>query len=152
MYQVEAAGFEGQKIEVQPAGLFSVYKLFVNGEEAQRGKNKVQMILHKNDGTEVIATWQASLWGLDVPTLLIDGQTVHIVEPFKWHEVMWIGLPVLLVFVGGAVGGIAGFTAFAANKKLFRGEFNTIVKYALTGIVSALGIFAYFVVAAMIAG
>ena len=147
-HPITIPGFEGQQITVKPAGMWKGAQLLVNGQPAPKGAKRGQMALRANDGREVIAKWKPQL--LDMPQLDVGGQTIKVVEPLKWYQYVWTGLPVLLVFVGGAIGAIIGILAFGINSSLFRSSNNPIVKYALTGLVSAVAVILYMVLASLI--
>ena len=149
-YKIEIEGFEGKNIEVQPAGFFSGYKLYLNREPAQKGPKRGQMVLHKNDGTALIATWKPQVLGLDVPQLLVDGKTITIVDPLTWYEYLWNGLPIFLVFQGGAIGAMVGMVGFSINTKIFRSSRSLFSKYALTAAVSVGTFILYFILAMLI--
>src|SRR5512136_694576 len=150
-YPVKLEGFEGQNIEVQPAGMFSGYKLLVNGQPAPQGPKRGQMLLHRNDSTQAIATWKVQLLGFDVPQLVVDGKPITLEEPLKWYEWAWGGWPVLLLFVGGVLGAVAGFIAFSVNTKIFRSSMGSVEKYLLTAVISAVAVMAYLVVGTLLA-
>jgi hypothetical protein len=145
-YKTNIEGFEGQKIEVN-IGFWSGPKLLVNGESAPKGNKRGEMVLQRNDGKRVTATWKPQVLGLDVPQLLVDGKAVNLVEPLKWYQWIWGGWPVVLLFVGGALGAIAGLVGFSINAKIFRTEMSEVLKYVVSGAVSVLAVLAYFVVA-----
>jgi hypothetical protein len=151
-YPVTLEGFEGQTIEVQSPGTFSGYKLLINGQPAPDGPKRGQMLLRRNDGTQVIATWKAQLLGFDVPQLVVDGKPIALEEPLKWYEGVWSGWSVLLLLVGGALGAVAGFIAFSVNVKIFRSSLGGVEKYLLTAAISAAAVMAYLVVATLLAG
>lgn len=145
-YRANIDGFEGQNIEVT-VSFWSGPKLLINGEPAQKGSKRGEMILQRNDGKQVIANWKQQVLGLDVPQLIVDGKTTNLVEPLKWYQLVWGGLPALLVFVGGALGAIAGMIGFSINTKIFRTEMNDVLKYLVSGAVSVLSVIAYFIAA-----
>jgi hypothetical protein len=145
--QIELEGFEGQQIEIKPAGSFSAAKVLVNGKPAGKGPKRGQMLMRKNDGTEVIANWQPAMMGFDMPKLVVDGKVITLAKPIKWYEMVWSALPILLVFMGGLLGGITGFIGFSANLKVFRSELNTAVKFMLTAGISVAAVIAYIVLA-----
>src|SRR5579859_2238227 len=149
-YPLRLEGFEGQTVEVQPSGLFVGPGLLVNGQPAGPGPRRGQLALRGNDGREVIATWKPQLLGLDVPRLQVDGKLVNVVTPLAWYVWLWCGLPILLLFVGGALGAVSGFVAFAINTKIFRSALPTLAKFGLSGLVSLLGAAAYLVTATLI--
>jgi hypothetical protein len=145
-YKANIDGFEGQNIEAA-VGFWSGPKLLVNGEPAQKGSKRGEMILQRNDGKQVLATWKQQILGLDIPQLIVDGKTTNLVEPLKWYQLVWGGLPALLVFMGGALGALAGIIGFSINTKIFRTEMHDVLKYLACGAVSVLSVIAYFIAA-----
>ena len=145
-YEVNIEGFEGQNIEVN-VSFWTGPKLLVNGEPAQKGNKRGELILQRNDGKQVVASWKPQVLGLDVPQLIVDGKITNLVEPLKWYQLVWGGLPALLVFMGGALGAIAGMIGFSINTKIFRTEMNDILKYLASGVISVLSVIAYFIAA-----
>lgn len=149
-YPIKLEGFEGQRLELQPAGVFAGPKLLVNGHPAAQGPKRGQMALRRNDGREVVAAWKPQFLGLDVPQLVVDGRSVRVVEPLPWYVWLWSALPILLVFLGGALGALAGFIGFAINTKLFRSSWPVAAKFGLTAVVSLVTVVIYFGVATLI--
>lgn len=148
-YTATIEGFEGQKIEVN-VGFWSGPKLLVNGQPAPKGQKRGEMVLQRNDGRQVVASWKPQALGFDVPQLVVDGKAVNLVEPLKWYQWVWGGWPVLLLFFGGALGAIAGVLGFSINAKIFRTEMSEVLKYVVTGAVSVLAVVAYFIVALVV--
>jgi hypothetical protein len=147
-FTVQLEGLEGQHIEVRPASLFAGPRLLINGSQAPRGSKRGEMVLRRNDGSEVIARWKPQLLGLDTPKLLVNGKTIPVVEPLKTPQIVWGGLPVLLFFVGGALGAAAGIGAFSINARIFRSDLNAAAKYLVTALVSVGAVFVYALTAA----
>ena len=147
--QGKVGGFEGQDLEVN-VGFWSGSKLLVNGEPAAQGAKRGEMLLQRNDGSQVVAAWRQQMMGFDVPQLVVDGRPVKLVEPLQWYQWLWGGWPVVLVFVGGALGAIAGVLAFTVNARLFRTELNPVLKYMVTALMSGAAALAYFIVALML--
>ena len=143
-YTANIEGFEGQNIEVK-MGFWAGPKLLVNGEPAPKGNKRGEMTLERNDGKDATAKWKQQALGLDVPQLIVDEDVITLVEPLKWFQLVWGGLPILLVFMGGLLGGLTGFIGFSANTKIFRTDMNDVVKYLATGAVSVLTVVAYFI-------
>lgn len=146
-YIVNLDGFEDQKITVE-VSYWTGPKLFINGVRAQKGIKRGEMILQRSDSTHAVARWKQGLLGLDVPQLIVDGKVVMLVEPLKWYEYVWAGLPVLLVFIGGALGGLIGASAYVLNIKVFRLTMNYFLKYVVTTGVFVLA-FVVYVAAAL---
>ena len=143
-YTVTLEGFEGQKVEVQPAGLFGSAKLFVNDLEARKGAKRGEMILTRNDGKEVVAAWRNNF--LDVPKLIVENKVVNVAKPLAWYEWVWNGWPIALLFGGGALGGFFGALAIVINLNVFRSQQNTLLKYVITGAISLTAVIAYLII------
>jgi hypothetical protein len=135
-------GFEGQNIEVVPAGFFTPAKLLVDGQPAPKGKHFSENRLVRNDGREVVVTWKPQL--LDMPKLVIDGQTINIVKPLRWYEWALSAMPLILVFTAKAFAGLLGIIAFSINAKIFRSELNGLSKFGLSLLVLFLACLAYY--------
>jgi len=144
-YPVALPGFEGQKIVVDPPGFFSGPKLLVNGRPAPQGKGRGEMIVRRNDGKDVVCSFRHNF--LDVPSLMVDGKPLDLVEPLKWHEWAWNGLPVFLVFMGGALGAAIGLLAVTFNLRLFRSARRPALKYIFTAMIG-IGAFLFYFIAA----
>ena len=149
-YTAKIEGFEQQNIEVE-VGFWSGPKLLVNGQPVENGPKRGEMILQRNDGRRVIATWKPQFLGLDVPQLVVDGKAVTFVEPLKWYQWVWGGWPLILLFRGGALGGLAGAAAIAINAKIFREDMSDVLKYAMSGLVSLAAVIFYFLAAILVA-
>ena len=146
IYKVNIDGFEGQDIEVKTS-FWSGPKLFINGQLAPKGSKRGEMLLRSDDGRQAVAKWKPQFMGLDVPQLVVDGKVISLAEPLKWYQWVWSGLPIALVWVGGALGAIAGLIGFAINATVFRAEMNSVLKYVVSGVVSILAAIAYFIAA-----
>jgi hypothetical protein len=148
-YSTKINGFEGQNIEVK-VSFWSGPKLLINGEPAQKGTKRGEMFIQRNDGKQVTASWKPQLFGLDVPQLVVDGNIVNLVEPLKWYQWVWGSWPILLLFIGGALGALAGLISVTINAKVFRTEMNDVLKYLVSGVVSVLTVIAYFITAIIV--
>jgi hypothetical protein len=145
-YPVNIKGFEGQKIEVDVSYLAGA-RLMVNGKQAPKGSNRGDMLLKRNDGRQVTAVWKPQALGFDVPKLVVDGQTIQLVEPLKWYQWLWSGLAVALVAIGGMLGAVIGLIALSFNAGLFRSDRSPVMKYVITGAVSAAAVILYLIAA-----
>jgi hypothetical protein len=104
------------------------------------------MAAHEDSGAEKIIQTRYNLVD-PVPTLKIDGEAVNLLEPLQWYEYAWSGLPILLVFAGGLLGGLVGGIATMANGRLFRSERGSIAKYGLAGLITVAAVALFFVLA-----
>ena len=122
-YLVNIEGFEGQKIEVD-SNMWTGSKLLVNGDPAPKGSKRGEMLLQRNDGQQVIATWKSQAFGFDVPQLVVDGKPISLVAPLQWYQWVWGGWPILLLFLGGALGAVAGLIGLSFNVRIFRSDWS----------------------------
>lgn len=148
-HTITILGFEGQQITVQPAGPISGPKLLINGQPAPKGAKRGEMTLRRNYRVDVTARWKPVFMGWDTPQLVVGEQTITIVEPLTWYEWLWSSLPVLLVFVGGFLGALAGVIAVSVNTRIFRSSLHVALRYALTAAVSAVAVVGYIIAASV---
>jgi hypothetical protein len=52
-----------------------------------------------------------------------------------------------MVFHGGALGAVCGFAALRRNTEIFRGEGGIPKKFVITGLISVVAVFIYYVLA-----
>lgn len=143
-YKVNAEGFEGQDIEIV-VSFWTGTKLLVNGEKAEKGPKRGQLLLKRNDGKEVIATLKQKMLGLDVPQIEIDGKLIELVKPLSWQQWLFAGSPVVVLFLGGALGAAIAMAGIYLNIKIFRSELSDVLKYVLSIVVTALLIVGYLI-------
>ncbi len=148
-YPIQIDGCEGQTLEVKSPSMVSGPKLFVNGQPASKGLKRNQMVLRRNDGKEIIASWKPRFLGLDMPQLLVDGKIINVVAPLEWYEWVWSGISILLIFSGGLIGGAIGGLSLSVNTQIFRSSLSTTEKYFATAGVSILAVILYLIVAAL---
>src|SRR5688572_11440231 len=109
--------FRIQKLAVQTAGWFAGPTLLVNGAAAKKQKGRFTVRSDAGQDTTVELKYNF----LDpIPKVRIAGDAVHIVPPLRWYEYAWIGAPILLIFLGGAIGGFVGALAAIASGHVFR--------------------------------
>lgn len=142
-------GFEGQDIVVK-SSLLSGTKMFINDQKAPKGQRWGEMALTRNDGRVVTAMWKPQMLGFDTPQLMVEGKTIQLVDALKWYEMVFAGLPIILVFIGGLLGAIVGVLAFTASTSIFRSEINKFSKYALAGLITIFAVLIYLVLATVI--
>jgi len=142
-------GFEDQNIVVK-SSLLSGTKLTINDQKPPKGQSRGEMALTRNDGRVVSAMWKPQMLGFDTPQLVVDGKPIQLVEPLKWQELAFAGLPLILVFIGGLLGAIVGVLAFTASTSIFRSGINKFSKYALSGLITILAVLIYLVLASAI--
>jgi hypothetical protein len=143
--EVRHPAFKRQHLSVQTASsVFSSPKLLLNGAAVKKEKGRYPVT--SDSGAMKLVQMRYNLVD-PVPTLKIDEQTVNLLEPLQWYEYAWSGLPILLVFAGGALGGLVGGAATIANGRIFRSERSSIAKYGLAGLITVSAAVVFFVLA-----
>ena len=144
---VRLPGMEGQVITLRSAGMFSGPKLLLNGEPAVKEGGFFQ--LRSNAGSILGVKFKARF--LDpIPNLEVGGETIQLAPALEWYQYVWMVIPVTLVFMGGAVGGLCGGLAAAMSSRIFRSDHSEAVKYGLTGLISLGAFVSYFVLVTVI--
>lgn len=135
-------GFEGRKVLLRPAGFFSGVKLVVDDSVVTSRLGK--FTLQRNDGTVVEARLRSNY--IDTfPQLIVDKTVYSAVKPLAWYELVWSALPILILFIGGALGAVCGLVAAYFNSRVFRMNMQSIYKYLLTGLISVGAFVVYFI-------
>lgn len=150
-YTVPADGFARQPLQLETAGVLSSAQLLQNGERVPKGPHRGTFMLRRDNGREAVARLRPSAFlFLDpVPAVEIDGQRIQVVQPFRWYELVWLALPILLIFGGGAIGGAIGVGAAAVNATVFRSQGRGLNRYLLTAGISLLAVIVYVVLASL---
>jgi hypothetical protein len=147
-YPVPIDGFRQRPIALETEGLLSGARLLQNGERAPKGPKRGTFTLIRDDGSEAVARVRPASFFVDpVPSVQIGDQQIRVVRPFQWYEMTWLALPILLVFVGGAIGAGVGIAAAAVNATIMRSDRPWPLRYVQTGGVSILAVVAYVVLA-----
>lgn len=103
-------------------------------------------MIYDNNAFKVVVQLKQSFFD-PVPKLIVDGQSLQLAKPLNALQWIWSAIPIVLVFIGGAIGGGIGAGGFWINMRVFRSEMGAFEKYVLTGMISAISIILYLVVA-----
>jgi len=132
-YPIEHDDFQGRDLAVRIDGVFSSAKLYEGPSLVSGSRNK--FVLRDNHGQERTIQLRATL--LDpLPVVEIDDEKIRLDRALAWYEYLWAGLPVVLIFAGGALGGLFGASAAFVNARVFRSDRSNPVKYALSALAS----------------
>jgi len=142
--EVHHPAFQSQRLSVEPASGFAGPKILLNDVEVKRQKGRYPVI--SDSGTEILVKMKYNLVD-PIPTLMIDDQPVKLAEPLQWYEYGWSGLPLLLMFIGGALGGLVGGYATVVNGRIFRSDRGLTAKYGWSGVVTVSAIVVFSVLA-----
>lgn len=147
LYPFEHEYFQGRSLAVSTGGFFQSACLFENDEKINGKRSK--FIVNDNQGVPREIKIKTNF--LDpVPKIEIDGTTIQLARSLAWYEYLWMGLPIMLIFAGGALGAMFGVGATYSSGRIFRSERKASIKYLLSGVVSISAVTAYFVFLAAI--
>lgn len=146
---LELQGFEGHELIVEAASWLSGPKLKLDGKPAPKGPRRNLYLLQRNDGIKQVV--QLKQVFIDpVPQVIIDDEVIHLVKPLSVLQWLWSALPIILAFIGGALGGGIGGAAFWINAHIFRSEMSAMEQYLLTGLTTAISVFLFLILSTLI--
>jgi hypothetical protein len=142
--EVQHPAFKAQHLSVETASVLGSPKVLLNGAVVKRQKGRYPV--KADSGAEMLIQMKYNL--LDpIPSIKIGEETVRLAESLEWYEYVWIGLPMFLVFAGGALGGFVGGAAAVTNGRIFRSDRSSLMKYGLAALITFSAIVIFFVLA-----
>ncbi|MCR9095914.1 MAG: hypothetical protein NXI30_16960 [bacterium] len=142
-FPVAHEDFEGRNLEVRIEGFFGSAKLY-DGTAQVSGRGK--FVLRDNHGEEREIKFKVN-WIDPIPTVVIDGTEIRVARALEWYEYVWMGLPVMLVVSGGALGALIGLSAAYSSARIFRSDRPVVSRYALSAVASAIALVVFAVCA-----
>jgi len=140
IHPFEHDDFKGRGLAVSASGIFkSAYLL--DGEKKIKGK-RGKFSINDNQGSPREIKLKINIFD-PVPKIDIEGRIIQLARSLTWYEYLWMGLPIMLIFVGGALGAIFGIGATYSSSRIFRSDKKIGVKYLLSGVVTAGAVTAY---------
>jgi hypothetical protein len=134
--------FRGRGLAVRTAGFFKGPRLLIDGTEGNGRRQRYTV--RDNTGREVAIRLRTN--HIDpIPKVEIDSKTIELARRLRWYEYVWMGLPVLLMFEGGALGALVGFPAVFSSARVFRSQRGIAAKYALSALISIAAVLVFFV-------
>lgn len=141
---IKHPAFKTKRLSVEAATFFAGPKLLLDG-----------VVLKRKGGRYLVASDSAQELPIKIlynfldpiPKVKIGDGTLELAKPLQWYEYVWIGIPMLLVFAGGALGGFVGAGSTVVNGRIFRSERSTVGKYALAAVTTVAGAAIFFALA-----
>lgn len=125
-------------------------RLWCQGREVPRSREKGKPFLIPGlNGTHSRLHVKGSGWDY-LPKIEVDGTQVLLGRPLSTLEYVLGGIPLLLMFLGGAIGGASGAVGTVYNYRVLRA--NTSVPMKVLGVVAVTGLslLTYLVLAALV--
>jgi hypothetical protein len=142
-FTIDPPGFENRKMTIHPS-YWGAPKLFLDGTRLMPKKRRIfsrkrEFDAVSNYGKNVLLQLRPRALDM-VPVLYIDGQLFQIARPLTMWEYIWICIPLILLFSGGAIGGMIASMATYSNSILMRKIKVPFLRYLYTGITSFIAI------------
>lgn len=84
------------------------------------------------------------------PRIVVNGKKLISIAPnLKWYQWLFASIPVVLILIGGAIGGICAFIGVNYNFRMLRGDEDGFVKMLYVLIINLLTLFGYSIVSAL---
>lgn len=132
-------------IEIDISPWSGKQNVLVNGhpakQSAQSKRRKPEFLIPDSTGTEKTLELKSSLFG-DL-TAFLDGEKIQVTPPLKWYQYIFGGLPIILIFTGGAIGGIFGVLGSLSNYSVLRSKLNVAMKILAVIGISAISLLLY---------
>lgn len=144
---LELEGFENREVKLRIPGWFRGAALFVDGQQCEsEGWFGHQFTVRDDMGRERTVEFKQSLGTLvdRIPQVKVGDEVYDVVDRLPWYQYVWAGLPVLLVFTGGAVGVLVGIVACRMNVTQLRKQ-SGFAAYGLTGLVTLASVVTWVV-------
>lgn len=148
--QFTLTDYPNDTFEIERSIMTGKVRLTRNGVELEQSNEKGKpFLLRRNNGTTEQLFVKSSFPDF-APFLELNGEKIEIVEKLTWYQYAIGGLPLLLIFIGGLIGGAIGGGLSAYNFSIFRGEDTETMKYVKVIGVSILGFIAYLFLATLL--
>jgi len=145
-YSLPIPGFEDQEIIIHLSHWVGP-KLFLDDKKIKPVKKNIitknrEFILRSNYGKKVNIKLKHRPLDI-VPRVYVDGADFEIGRRLNIWEYIWICLPIILIAIGGAIGGLIGTIAIYSNSILIRKPKSNFLKYLLPGITTLASFWLY---------
>lgn len=116
-HPLQIPGFDDGSLQVS-TGTWKTDLLY-RGQPVKFVKNQAE--LTNQAGETVTLTRKPGMTDV-LPSFVLNGEVYRVRPPLPWYQVALAMLPLILIFVGGAIGGGLGGGAYALNLGILRKE------------------------------
>lgn len=128
-HEFQLPDFPNSNFEIETSIWTGKSKLLKDNVQVEQSKEKGRPFLITNGTGELIKAFPKNSFPDFAPTIEINGIKNRIVKELKWYQYTLGALPILLLFIGGALGGILGTFSMITNFNIFRQEHSELSKY-----------------------
>ena len=146
-YPFTLPGHADLNLSLRPGGVFTGAKILKDGVPIKRSKALVLVPLPDGSSLELKIKVE---FDMCTPKILFAGQEIEIMPPLPAFWVVWAYLPLLLIFMGGAIGGLCGGAAAAGTLSALRSDMPRGARIAIAILAPPLAFLAYLTAAFLI--
>ncbi len=142
-YPISLTKYPDLNLCLRPGGLFTGAQILKDNAPLKKSRSKVLVPLA--DGSTIELKIKS---GLDMtPKVEFQGIEMEVMPALPVPWMIWAYIPLLLIFVGGAIGGLCGGVAAAGTMMALRSELPKPLRIVIALLAPPLGIVAYGVLA-----
>ena len=139
-YPFTLPGHSDLNLSLRSGGLFTGAKILKDGVPLKKAKAVVMVPLA--DGSSLELKMKVG-FDMCTPKILFAGQEIEVMPPLPALWVVWAYLPLLLIFIGGAIGGLCGGAAAAGTLSALRSDMPRGARIAIALLAPPVAFLAY---------
>lgn len=125
----QLSDFPGARFELETSMWTGRSKLFMNGNLLEQANEKGKPFLIPADKGQFVKAFPKASFPDTVPVLEINGTVNYVTEKLNWYQYLIAAIPMVLVLIGGAIGGVIGIISTMFNLSIFRQDDTELNKY-----------------------
>jgi len=146
-YPFTLPGHSDLNLSLRSGGLLTGAKILKDGVPLKRSKAVVLVPLADGSSLELKIKIGFDMF---TPKILFAGQEIEVMPPLPAFWVVWAYLPLLLMFIGGAIGGLCGGAAAAGTLSVLRSDMPRGARILIAILAPPVAFFAYATAAFLI--
>lgn len=146
-HNFQLADFPNSNFELQISIWTGKLKLIMDNTLVEQGKEKGKPFLITTADGRITKAYPKPSFPDPIPTFEINGKKNQLVEKLKWYEYVIGGLPIVLLFAGGAIGGAIGGLCVMLNFSILRSPGSLPSKYVKILCLIIASFLIYFIIA-----
>ncbi len=120
-YPLDIPGFEDEPLWLD-APFIGRPKLMQSGRRCSAGDDMFDRVVVNDDGEEIVATIQNRSFGLDLPVVIVDGETYEPTRAIPAPDMIAAIFPIVLALTAGIWGAVMGGAAILMNFPILRSD------------------------------
>jgi hypothetical protein len=148
-YPFSLPGYPQLNLCLKTSGVLGGVRILLDGAELKPTKGSY--IIPLTDGTQVEFRLKTGM-DLSMPRVLFNGEVIEAAPPLPLLWILWSFTPLLLVFVGGAIGGGVGWATSMAVFATLRSRLPEAGRIVLALFLPFAGLAIYSLLVAVIIG